>query len=78
MRDQLRNSIDIQIGERVAKHRHSASVSVEAAAERCGSSPDDYVAGELGERRFRAEELFELATCFGVRFSTFVAGLELK
>ena len=78
MRDQLRNSIDVQIGERVAIYRNSASVSLERAAEYCGLSPEDYSAGEQGERRFRANELFELAMCFGVRFSTFVIGLMVK
>ena len=78
MRDKLHNSIDAQIGECVATHRNLASVSVNAAAKRCGLPPEDYVAGEQGERQFRAKELFHLAACFGVKFSTFLSGLTLK
>lgn len=78
MRDQLRTSIDAQIGECVAKQRILASIRVNAAAQRCGLSPEEYLAGERGERRFRAKELFALAIFFDVRLATFLDGLTLK
>ena len=78
MRDQLHASIDTQIGHCVTVQRILASVRVDAAAQRCGLSPADYVASERGERRFHAKELYALAICFDVKYSTFFAGLTLK
>lgn len=72
-----RRSIDEQIGERVQKHRQLASVHVHAAAARCELSPESYLASEQGERRFQANELYDLATYFGVCFSAFITGLTL-
>lgn len=71
-------SIDRQIGERVARHRRAAMICVHAAARRSGLSPEDYLAGERGKRRFQAIELYSLAHYFGVRLSVFFRGLSLR
>ncbi|MFT7575966.1 MAG: transcriptional regulator with XRE-family HTH domain [Alphaproteobacteria bacterium] len=73
----MRNTIDIQIGWRVAKYRKRASVNSDVAARRCGLSRDDYLASEQGERRFQADELFELARFFDVGYATFFTRLTL-
>lgn len=74
----MQNTVDIQIGKRIANHRQLGSISLQSAAARCGLSTEDYLAGEQGQRRFQAGELFELATYFNVRFSTFFRGLTLR
>jgi hypothetical protein len=71
-------SIDRQIGERVVRHRRAAMISIHAAARQCGLSPEDYLAGENGRRRFQAAELHTLARLFTVRLSTFFRGISLR
>ena len=72
------NDVDRQNGERVKRFRTAALLSIEEVAKACGLSPEDYEAGEAGDRTFAAAELLAIGNEVGFTFTDVLANLRVE
>ncbi|HET6388303.1 helix-turn-helix transcriptional regulator [Hyphomicrobium sp.] len=67
--------VDILIGQRVRLFRHASGISAEAMARVAGLDVGEYASRELGEARFKAGELYEIARVLKVRLTDIFAAI---
>jgi transcriptional regulator with XRE-family HTH domain len=68
-------NIDASIGRRLRELRIAAKQDAEKVAYAAKMTLADYEAGERGERRFNAVELYDIAKRLGVTFEDIVSAL---
>ena len=69
-------NVDGLIGHRVMQLRTSAKLSMPDAARIAHIPLEIYAAGERGEYRFRAEQLFDIANALDVKLQDIMSALE--
>ncbi len=67
--------VDILIGQRVRLFRHASGITAEDMARVAGLDVGDYASRELGEARFKAGELYEIARALKVRLTDIFAAI---
>jgi len=61
--------VDTLIGQRIRLFRHASGISAEDMARVAGMDVGNYASRELGEARFKAAELHEIAKALKVRLT---------
>lgn len=69
-------SIDVRIGARIRELREASGLAADEVATSAKMSAEDYRMSELGERRFSAIEMYDIARTLGVSFSEIVSVLK--